>query len=45
MLQFTEFASLVETHAVASMKEDIAYGDIPDEFKGTVLQFDPAKTI
>lgn len=36
--QFTEFAQMVETQAVASMKEDITYGDIPDEFKGQNTQ-------
>ena len=32
--QFVEFAQLVEAQALASMKEDLAFGDIPDEFKG-----------
>ena len=34
--QFAEFAELVEAKALASMKEDIAYGDIPDRFKGQI---------
>lgn len=34
MERFIEFAQLVESHAVESMKEDIIYGTIPDEFKG-----------
>ena len=43
VLQFVEFASRVESEAVASMKEDISYGDIPDEFKGqnTILVTHP----
>ena len=28
------FARQVQSQAVASMKEDITYGDIPDEFRG-----------
>ncbi len=32
--QFNEFSRLVEAKAVASMKEDITYGDIPDRFRG-----------
>jgi len=32
--QFREFAEWVEREAIASMKEDISYGEIPEEFKG-----------
>ena len=31
---FVEFSRLVEAEAVKSMKEDLAYGNIPDDFKG-----------
>ena len=34
IVQFVAFARQVESQAVASMKEDITYGDIPDEFRG-----------
>ena len=36
-MQFTEFAQLVDAQEMASMKEDIVYGDIPEEFKGWTL--------
>ena len=32
--QFSEFAERVEKEAVASMMEDIGYGEIPQEFRG-----------
>ncbi len=35
MDSFVEFSQLVEKEAVKSMKEDLAFGDIPEEFKGS----------
>ena len=32
--KFVEFAELVERQAVESMKQDLAYADVPAEFKG-----------
>jgi len=36
---FVEFSRMVETEAVKSMKEDLAYGDIPEEFKGIKFHY------
>ena len=36
--QLEEFAARVEQAAVDSMKEDISYGDIPEEFRGQSTQ-------
>ena len=33
-MQFMDFAREVDAQAVASMKEDRVYGDIPEKFKG-----------
>ncbi len=37
--QLTEFASRVQSEAIAAMKEDMSYGDIPEEFKGHFIHF------
>ena len=29
-----EFAGQVESEAIAAMREDVSFGDIPEEFKG-----------
>ena len=33
-----EFAAQVEAQTVASMKEGITYGDMPEEFKGERIE-------
>ena len=34
--QFQDFVNRLEHEAIASMKEEITYGNIPDEFRGAV---------
>lgn len=38
IVQFRDFALRVSEAAVVSMKEDLSYGEIPDEFKGQRLE-------